>query len=47
VIDEKEKLELVKLKAEIATLAICTWTYKWDPLLLRRTSYNYSMESLR
>jgi hypothetical protein len=35
---EEDKLELEKLKAELATLA-CTWTYKWDPVFVIRTPY--------
>ena len=35
---EEEKLELTKLKAELATLA-CTWTYKWDPLFVKMTPH--------
>ena len=33
-----DKLELEKLKFEVATLA-CTWTYKWDPVFVKKTPH--------
>jgi hypothetical protein len=35
---EENKLELEKLKVDLAVLA-CTWTYKWDPLFVKKTPH--------
>ena len=35
---EEEKLELMKLKAELAALAY-TWTYKWDKTFIEKTPH--------
>ena len=35
---EEGKLELMKLKSELAALA-CIWTYKWDPAFVKMTPH--------